>query len=207
MSNVLDLQVYSLLARLHAEQDAGCRKLRDAAAEQSRQLITEARSRARQRIKDAVMEKRRRVEDHCRQVRVRLETRRREERFAKLGKRLDDGLARLPVALQERWADSEARGVWCEMVLRGADATLRRGVWRIEVACGLSPQERDELAASAGRLAGSEVDIEEREQLGAGIAVVHDGVRLDGTIQGLLSDTTRVEAALLAELGAGEQSS
>jgi hypothetical protein len=50
------------------------------------------------------------------------------------------------------------------------------------------------------------VDMEEIEALQAGLAVVHDGVRFDGTIAGLLANGTRVQAALLAELGAGDRS-
>jgi hypothetical protein len=206
VSEVVDLQVYSLLARLNQDQDVACRKLRDAAAAQAAQLAAEARSRARLRLKAAVLEKRRRVEEHCRKVRVKLETRRREEQFAELGKRLADGLAMLPGALAERWANEESRHGWCQMVLDGAASAMRRGAWRMEIAPGLSPAERTELASRAAALAGSEVDMEEIEALQAGLAVVHDGVRFDGTIAGLLANGTRVQAALLAELGAGERS-
>jgi hypothetical protein len=206
VSEVVDLQVYSLLARLNQDQDVACRKLRDAAAAQAAQLAAEARSRARLRLKAAVLEKRRRVEEHCRKVRVKLETRRREEQFAELGKRLADGLAMLPGALAERWANEEWRNGWCQMVLDGAASAMRRGAWRMEIAPGLSPAERTELASRAAALAGSEVDMEEIEALQAGLAVVHDGVRFDGTIAGLLANGTRVQAALLAELGAGDRS-
>jgi hypothetical protein len=206
VSEVVDLQVYSLLARLNQDQDVACRKLRDAAAAQAAQLAAEARSRARLRLKAAVLEKRRRVEEHCRKVRVKLETRRREEQFAELGKRLADGLAMLPGALAERWANEESRHGWCQMVLDGAASAMRRGAWRMEIAPGLSPAERTELASRAAALAGSEVDMEEIEALQAGLAVVHDGVRFDGTIAGLLANGTRVQAALLAELGAGDRS-
>jgi hypothetical protein len=206
VSEVVDLQVYSLLARLNQDQDVACRKLRDAAAAQAAQLAAEARSRARLRLKAAVLEKRRRVEEHCRKVRVKLETRRREEQFAELGKRLADGLAMLPGALAERWANEESRHGWCQMVLDGAASAMRRGAWRMDIAPGLSPAERTELASRAAALAGSEVDMEEIEALQAGLAVVHDGVRFDGTIAGLLANGTRVQAALLAELGAGDRS-
>jgi hypothetical protein len=206
VSEVVDLQVYSLLARLNQDQDLACRKLRDAAAAQAAQLVAEARSRARLRLKAAVLEKRRRVEEHCRKVRVKLETRRREEQFAELGKRLADGLAMLPGALAERWADEESRHGWCRMVLDAAASAMRRGAWRMEVAPGLSPAERTELASRAAALAGSEVDMEEIEALRAGLVVVHEGVRLDGTVAGLLANGARVQAALLAELGAGDRS-
>ena len=204
MSEVVDLQVYSLLARLNQDQDVACRKLRDAAAAQAAQLVDAAHDRARSRVKAAVLEKRRRVEEHCRKVRVKLETRRREEQFAELGKRLGDGLAMLPDALAGRWADAEPRDAWCRMVLDGAALAMRRGAWRLEVAPGLSAAERAGLAERATALAGVEVDIEEVAALRAGLAVVHDGVRFDGTAAGLLADGARVQAALLAELGAGE---
>ena len=204
MSEVLDLQVYSLLARLNQDQDVACRELRDAAAAQAAQLVAAAHDRARSRLKAAALEKRRRVEEHCRKVRVKLETRRREEQFAELGKRLGDGLAMLPAALAERWADAEPRGAWCRMVLDGSALAMRRGAWRLEVAPGLSAAERAELAERATTLAGRVVAMEEIAELRAGLAVVHEGVRFDGTVAGLLADGARVQAALLAELGAGE---
>ena len=205
MSEVVDLQVYTLLARLNQDQEVACRKLRDAAAAQAAQLLAEAQSRARQRLKAAVLEKRRRVEEHCRKVRVKFETRRREEQFAELGKRLADGMAMLPGALAERWASEESRHAWCRMVLDGAASAMRRGAWRMEIAPGLLPAERAELARRAAALAGSEVDMEEIDALRAGLAVVHEGVRFDGTVAGLLANGTRVQAALLDELGAMER--
>jgi hypothetical protein len=207
LSEVLDLQVYSLLARLHEEQDSACRRLREAASAQAAQLVAEGRSRARRRVREAVVEKRRRVEEHCRQVRVKLETRRREEHFTELGKRLADGLGMLPGALAARWAERAARGAWCAMVLDGAAASLRRGAWRIEIAPGLADAERDQLIARAAGLAGSEVRLVEVESLRAGLIVLHDGVRFDGSVAGLLSDSLRVQAALLAELGKEERAS
>jgi hypothetical protein len=206
LSEVLDLQVYSLLARLHEEQDCACRRLRAAASSQSAELVAEGRRRARRRVKEAVLEKRRRVEEHCQQVRVKLETRRREERFADLGKRLADGLAMLPAVLEARWADEALRGCWCRMVLEGAAASLRRGRWRLEVAPGLTAAEREQLASRAGALAGGDVELEEVDSLRAGLILLHEGVRFDGSVAGLLSDGMRVKAALLAELSAGESS-
>jgi hypothetical protein len=140
-------------------------------------------------------------------VRVKLETRRREEHFAELGKRLADGMAMLPGVLQARWSNASARAAWCRMVLDGAAASMRRGAWRVEAAPGLTSSERDELAARAAALAGSDIDLAEVASLRAGLAVVHDGVRFDGSIAGLMSDSLRVQAALLAELGRGAHTS
>lgn len=205
MSSVLELQVYSLLSRLHAEQEDGCRKLAEAAAVQAAELVAEAHRRARGRVREAVAEKRRRVEEHCRQLRVNLELRRRDVRFGELGIRLAEGLARLPVALAARWSQAEERGAWCRNVLEGAGAVLPAGGWQILAAPGLTAVERDELAARAAVLAGHGVLIEERPELRSGIAVVRGGARYDGTLAGLMSDANRLHAALLAELGAVEK--
>jgi hypothetical protein len=48
------------------------------------------------------------------------------------------------------------------------------------------------------------VELQEGPGLEAGLAVVHDGARYDGTIAGLMADRNRVQAALLAELAALE---
>jgi vacuolar-type H+-ATPase subunit H len=200
MSEVLDMQVYSLLARIHETREHGCRQLRESAGAEARQLVAEARQRARQRVKDAVVEKRRRVEEHCRRVRVGLEARRRDELFAELGERLAAGLATLPTALEERWADAAKRRTWCHCVLEGAARVLRAGKWTLLVAPGPGAAELREMAATAGELAGEAVEIEVREDLAAGLVVAHDGARYDGTIAGLVSDRNAVQSALLAEM-------
>jgi hypothetical protein len=204
MSEVLDMQVYSLLARMHETRDAGCRQLRESAEAQAREIVTEARRRARQRVKEAVLEKRRQVEEHCRQARVELETRSRADRFAGLGRRLEEGLAALPGALSERWSDPAARDSWCRYVLDGAAVALRPGRWTLALAPGLGAAEREALAGSASEAAGEPVESQEDPALEAGLVVVHDGARYDGTIRGLMADRNRVQAALLAELAALE---
>lgn len=207
MSEVLDMQVYSLLARMHEARDQGCTQLHDAAVAQAQEIIADARSRARHLVKEAVIEKRRRVEEHCRRVRVEIEAQRRDERFAKLGQRLAEGLALLPAALVELWADTAGRRVWCQHVLDGAGLVLSAGNWKILVAPGLDEDERRALGTRATALAGEAVAIEEAPDLAAGLVVVHDGTRYDGSPLGLLSDRNSVQAALLAELAAVEQPS
>ena len=205
MSEVLDLQVYSLLARLHEARDAGCRELREAAEEQAQQLVREAHHRARTRIKDAAREKRRRVAEHRRRVRVELETRHRDARFTALGERLATGLAALPAALEARWQDQSVRRGWCRHVLDDAAQVLREGDWALAVAPGLGEAERRELTDAATELAGSQVTVEDQPGLAAGLVVTHDGARYDGSVAGLMADRNGVQAALLAELAALEQ--
>jgi hypothetical protein len=202
VSEVLDMQVYSLLARMHELRDRGCRQLREAAAADAQRLVAEARHRARQRVKDAVVEKRRRVEEHCRRVRVELESRRREERFAELGARLTEGLAALPAALEARWSRPDQRRGWCHHVLDGAAGVLRPGRWTLLAAPGLTGEEQEELVRAAGAMAGEAVTLELREDLTAGLVVTHDGARYDGSVAGMTANHNAVRAALLAELGA-----
>lgn len=207
MSEVLDLQVYALLARMHEARDSGCRALREAAAGQAQQVVAEARHRARQRVKDAVLEKRRRVQEHCRRVHVEIETRRRERLFAELGRRLTEGLGALPAVLGARWARPDGRGAWCRSVLDGAARVLKPGQWTLLVAPGLDEAEAAALVATAAALSGQEVGLEERADFAAGLAVVREGARYDGTLAGLLADRNAVQSALLAEIAALEQES
>ena len=204
MSELLDLQVYSLLARMHAARDGHCRQLRDAAEVQAQEVVADARRRARLRVKEAVLEKRRQVEEHCKRARVEMETRGRAERFADLGRRLEAGLSALPAALSVRWADAGARRRWCRHVLEGAAATLRTGRWVVTVAPGLGPDEREALETEAAAAAGEAVEFREDATLEAGLRIVHGGAIYDGTVAGLMADRNRVQAALLAELAALE---
>ena len=206
MSELLDMQVYSLLARMHAARDENCRRLREAATAQAHEIVTDARRRARLRVKEAVVEKRRQVAEHCRRARVEMETRSRAERFAELGSRLEAGLSALPGVLAGQWADEAARRDWCREVLEGAAATLRPGRWGLTLAPGTGAEEREALAAAASRAAGGPVELREDPALEAGLLVTHDGARYDGTLGGLMADRNRVQAALLAELAALEAS-
>lgn len=205
MSEVLDMQVYSLLGRMHELRDSGCRKLRAAAEEQAQEIIGDARHRARRRVKEAVAEKRRQVTEHCQRARVGVESRGRERHFAELGQRLAAGMAALPVALQERWARPGTRDAWCRQVLGGAAQVLRPGEWRLRVAPGLDARERTALVESAAALCGGAVELDEDDSMLAGLVVAHDGARYDGSVQGLLSDRNGVQAALLGELAARER--
>lgn len=204
MSELLDMQVYSLLARMHEKRDEGCRALHASAEAQAGEIVAEARRRARQRVKEAVIEKRRQVEEHCRRARVEMETHTRADRFADLGRRLEDGLGALPTALAEQWSDPATRRDWCRHVLEGAAATLRPGRWILDLAPGLDADDRDALAKAASEAAGETVEVREDPRLEAGLAVIHDGARYDGTIGGLMADRNRVQSALLAELAALE---
>jgi len=200
VSEVLDLQVYSLLARMHEARDDGCRRLREAAEAQAGEIVADAQRRARQRVKEAVIEKRRQVAEHFRRARVELETSRRAERFAALRLQLQEGIAALPAALAARWADPAARQQWCRQVLDGAATALRPGKWAITVAAGLAPDERATLAAAAAALAREPVEVREDAGIEAGLVVEHDGARYDGTVRGVMADHNGVQAALLAEL-------
>lgn len=204
MSELLDMQVYSLLARMHAARDENCRRLRESAAAQAHEIVTDARRRARQRVKEAAIEKRRQVAEHCRRARVEMETRSRAERFAELGSRLEQGLSALPGVLAGQWTDGAARRAWCRQVLEGATATLRPGRWVLTLAPGAGAADREALAEAASRAAGEPVELREDPALEAGLLVAHDGARYDGTVSGLMADRNRVQAALLAELAALE---
>ena len=204
MTDVLDVQVYALLSRLHAEQDAGCRKLREAASRQAAGLVDAARQRARARVKEAVLQKRQRVEEHCRRVSVELESKQRDRSFREVSDLLARGLERLPGVLAERWRDARARDEWCRQVLEGAARALRPGAWQVTVAPGLAAGQMQALTESASALAGGPVEVDADPALAAGIRVIHEGACYDGTVDGLLSDHARVEAGLLAELGRKE---
>jgi len=200
MSDVLDLQVHSLLSRMQAERDEACGRLREEATERSSRLVQEARHRARMRVKEAVAEKRLRVREHCRRVQAEVDAKQRDRQFVELSEQLARGLELLPGVLAERWRVDEARAAWCHRVLEDAATALGRGTWHVEVAPGMSSAERETLARDAERLAAEAIEIAEDGGLRAGLRVSRDGACYDGTVDGLLADRMRVQAALLAEL-------
>ncbi len=200
MSTLLDMQVYALLERLHAEQHTACEGIIADARSAAQDLVAAARERARARVKAAVLEKRRRVEEHCRRVRTDLDAADRAAGFATRRAWLRDALEQLPQALQQRWQDGGHRQRWCAMVLDEAAAALDHARWEVAVAAGMPEAERKALAEHAARLCGDAVQVSEESTLSAGLVVRAQRSTCDGSVAGLMADRAWIESALLAEI-------
>ena len=200
-ATVLDAQTLALLRRLGREQEMRTRRAREESAAQARSIVRHARTEARARVHQAVLETRRENELAIARRKAAIDTRERRARQAMLRRLLDDAWARLPAALQARWADADARATWCRSACAQAQATLLH-VERLVVE--VDPRW------SAGLVTVIDACFADRERatvevvpvpgLGPGLRVRGGKACVDATIEGLVAARERIAAALLAEI-------
>ena len=112
----------------------------------------------------------------------------------------------LQPGLQARWQQPEYRRQWLAKILATATAVLPAGDWLIEHPADFSTEEQQQLLEQAQKQAGAKPDISSAPDLTAGIRISADGATVDGSLRGLLSDRTELEALLLASTsGSGPQ--
>jgi hypothetical protein len=150
-------------------------------------------------MREAARYERRRLAEALALRRAELEAvRRREEHdvLRQLVKRACDGL---PVALERRWRAPGTRREWCEAALDAAARHLCAPDWTIEIAPGLSREERDGLLARAVTLRSGTHTLAESGELRAGLTIRAAGAMLDASVTGMLAEPAAIEARLLYE--------
>ncbi|MGB7934578.1 MAG: hypothetical protein WCH04_20595, partial [Gammaproteobacteria bacterium] len=106
-------------------------------------------------------------------------------------------------ALLARWSQETARRQWIDFLVHRACTLLVATDWQIEHPLDWQVQERaaleELLAGQLGRLP----EFIARKQISAGLRICANGTCVDGTLEGLLRDQTRIESLLLARFNAG----
>lgn len=197
--SLLEAQTLALLRRLAREQETRCQRLRDEAATQAAAITRSARAEARARVRAAVVTERRLQQDALARRRAALETAARQRAQAALGEWLASAWQALPLALEQRWQQGEARALWCAAALQAAQRDLlQAAALQIEV----EPRWLAALAplVEAASAAGARVTLAPQPGLGAGLRIRAGHACVDATIDGLLAPRGRIAAELLAEL-------
>jgi hypothetical protein len=116
---------------------------------------------------------------------------------------MDSAWESLPAALTETWRDPAARREWCESACLLASRTLiGTGAFQVEIDAE-APEDAANFALAELPLAdGHGAELQHVPSLGPGLRVRRGLACVDATIPGLLASRDRVEAELLAELGA-----
>jgi vacuolar-type H+-ATPase subunit H len=196
--SVLELQVESILAALHAQQESRCREIEGASQRRDRQLLQSARERMRRRLHQAVDEERHHRADALVSARHRIETARRRSVLAGYRRFTKEAWPQLIDELERRWSDRDARRLWCEMAVREACANLPAQPWTVELPGSWPERDNTPLArvfAERG-LPGPEIRIE--QSLSSGLRIYCGDACLDATLDGLIDRRSEIEARLLA---------
>ena len=195
---VLGVQARALVDVLRKQQEVRCREIIAAAEQKAEQAVQQAREKLRKRQRDALDEERQRRQHELLVAASRIESHARRRAFARYEQVIGDAWTRLAMALGSRWADSDGRRDWCDMIVAEAAATLGPGEWTVEHPDAWSADDRRAVAAeAAGRgLAAPAFSVD--AGITAGLRIRAGSACLDGTDRGLLASREDVEALLLA---------
>jgi vacuolar-type H+-ATPase subunit E/Vma4 len=195
---VLGRQVQSLTEVLRRQQEMRCREIVAAAEHRADQAIRDSRRKLFERQRQAVTIERQRRQHELLIAQSRVESQVRQRAYAEYTQVLDAARPRLVEALDARWADTDGRRNWCEMIVREATATLAPGNWTVEHPTGFSSKDRDTVSAILDACGVNAPTFHADEDISAGLRIRVGSACLDGTAAGLLVDQHAVEALVLA---------
>jgi hypothetical protein len=197
---VVRAQLDALLELLDKARRAYCERTLREARDQAGGYLKRARRVARERVHRAVGDERDRLERELRLAAAGIET---EQRH--LGRQRDLELIRagwvaLEEALQDRWADPQARREWAQAAIEEAGELLLGKDWTIEHPEDWPDEESSAAAATATEMFAVEAAFKASSEVPAGLRIRNGGSLVDMSPAGLLAHRRSIEADLLAEV-------
>ena len=199
-TTVINAQLQHLLDVVEREREKRCRGVIEAAEQQAREIVRQAYRDARTRAHEDLEELREQIRQRIASAEAQEQTRLRHRRQQADQAFLDAAWQPLQQALLERWQHGEHRQQWISHLVDAAASMLMDRHWLIE-----HPADwpADESNALQDKLRG-EIDcipqLEPQAGITAGLRISAGGACVDGSIEGLLRQRTRIEALLLAEI-------
>ena len=196
--SILDAQVQRLLEIVHAYQQDQCDALLKQAQQESQVIVSQAYQIARRNIHRDLQLTRQHIRDTMAAARAKQHTLMMQQSHSAASSFLEQCWQTLQSGLQDRWQQPEYRRQWVAKILATAKAVLPAGGWLIEHPADFSAEEQQQLLEQARTPAGAEPEVSSVPDLAAGIRISAEGATVDGSLRGLLSDRTELEALLLA---------
>jgi hypothetical protein len=187
------------LLRLVAQyRDSECRALLDAARTEACTLLARTYQGERARLHQRVVSERAEARARIHAARAERDTRERAG-----GERANAALiaAAWPLlreSLRARWHDPEARRAWVESVIEQGLRVLPLGTWTLHHAPDGPILDWQTLIQDLAVRLGAEPRVFADQTLVAGLQIECGAAILDGSLEGLLRDRSRIEARLLA---------
>ena len=199
--SVLEAQISALEQIVDSRREARCRELLESARRSAKSTLKQEHQESRLRVRAAIQQERKLLEEDLAATRARIVTLNRERHQKADKTRLAHAWTALREALHERWKNSDHRRRWISLLIRDALARLSGEPWQIEHPPDWNSTELSRFSSEIARhCAGKQPEFFSKEEVRAGMRVVAGGASLDGTTEGLLADSTRIEAELLAML-------
>lgn len=191
-----------LLALVQAYRRQECERLLAQAQAEARAIVAQGRGEARQRVHRAVEEEKSWTRSQLAAAGAHLQTVGRRHQQEQTSALLAAAWERLGSALRQRWREPALRRAWIEELLRQAHEALPGGAWEIRHPQHLTEDELQGIRERVSALAGEPPQLLGDAQVTAGLRIGAAGVVLDGTLEGLIGERTRLQGELLAALEA-----
>jgi len=193
-----------LLKLVEDYREQECRRLLDAARQEASALLRETYRREMGQLHRRVVAERSRAQSVIQAARAERATRERRTSEHLNLDQLESAWPLLRERLLARWRVPEQRQRWAARYLRRALDLLPRSHWMVRHAPEWREPERQAMAEDLAKHLGQAPRFQSEGRIEAGLIVESGGAVLDASLAGLLQDRARLEARLLALLGATE---
>lgn len=193
-----------LLKLVGAYKDQECKRLLDTARQEASELLHKSYRRERERLHKRVEAERSRARSLIQAARAERATSERRTSDHLSLDLLESAWPMLRERLLARWRVPEQRQRWAARYLRQALDLLPRARWAVRHAPEWHESERQVMAEELTEHLGQAPRFQSEGRIEAGLIVESGGAMLDASLQGLLQDRARLEARLLALLGAAK---
>lgn len=191
-----------LLALVQAYRRQECERLLAQAQAEARAIVAQGRGEARQRVHRAVEEEKSWARSQLAAARAHLQTVGRRHQQEQTSALLAAAWERLGAALRQRWREPAMRRAWIEELLRQAHEALPGGAWEIRHPQDLPEDELQRMRELRSAPPGEPLQFRVDAQVAAGLRISASSVVLDGTLEGLIGERTRLQGELLAAMEA-----
>lgn len=197
-ASIVDAQVERLLQVVSEYENQQRTRILEQAKKDAIKIIADAYSHARSRVHADIEASREKQKHEIASARARQQTQQMQHEHQANLKFLHHAWYRLTEALQNRWRKAEARELWVNRVIAIAVSQLGVGVWRVEHPIDWLVIEKNAMQEQIYQRTHQQPIMIVNKNIHAGLRVSFDGAVIDGTINGLLSNRTRIESELLS---------
>jgi len=193
-------QAQALIDAINARRDDERARVLNEARKQARAITRRAHRSARERFHEQAEELRRDRAKRMHQAKAQRDTEKRQRHQSALSDIVQQAWPKLTETLKERWQCAERRDAWAKGALDSAAFRLQRKGWRVVYPADTDDVFRDKLKSWLDEQDVEDAEAEPCEEIDAGLRIEADGATLDATPAALLAQTSRVQAALIAEI-------
>jgi F0F1-type ATP synthase membrane subunit b/b' len=198
--SIVDTQLQHLLEVVEKHRSEECSKLIDQARAQARNTIKKSFADARQRVHEDIANTREYTRKQLASAEAHYQTQLRLARQELDQKLLATAWISIYEALIRRWQDPETRLDWISDCIQQAKNTLIEQDWVIECPLDWSDDECVGIRKHIIEEKGDQVVFQTKPSIYAGLRITAGNACIDGTVEGLLRQRTRIEELLLAAI-------